>query len=65
VLRDCEEGKLQASEVTGLDPAGGGADAIHAALFEKIIDDFPVGRISSDEGDALYRCGSIRHEMGG
>ena len=27
MLRDCEDGKIQAREVSGLDPAGGDAEA--------------------------------------
>ena len=55
---------LQGGEVTVISTVHEGADAIHAAFFEKGVDDFPVGRIPSDEEDALHRCGRIRHEIG-
>ena len=50
-------------EVAVISTVHEGADAIHAAFFEKDFDDFPVGRIPSEE-DALYGCGRIRHENG-
>ena len=39
---------LEGGEVAVISTVHEGADAIHAAFFEKIFDDFPVGRIPSD-----------------
>ena len=32
-----------------------GADAIHAAFFEELVDDFPVCRVPPDEEDTFFR----------